>query len=85
MPKPLGLEWLQNNVYFSIPGLGPNGFNFTFSSNVYWYYIIVLLCLLHDLRGRASTTRVSAARGPRCARTRSPPHRWASTSCGAKL
>jgi branched-chain amino acid transport system permease protein len=45
MPKPAGLEWLQSNVFVQIPGLGPNGFNFTFTSNVYWYYIIVLLCL----------------------------------------
>jgi branched-chain amino acid transport system permease protein len=44
LPKPLGLEWMQNNVFFVIPGLGKNGFNFMFSSNVYWYYIIVLLC-----------------------------------------
>ncbi len=41
MPKPFPLEWLQNNVYFS---LGSN-FNFQFTANVYWYYIIVLLCI----------------------------------------
>ncbi|MEI7814079.1 MAG: ABC transporter ATP-binding protein [Coriobacteriia bacterium] len=46
LPKPLGLEWLQNNAFFAIPGMGANGFNFSFSSNVYWYYIIVLLCVL---------------------------------------
>ncbi len=46
LAKPLGLEWLSNNFYFSIPGLGPNGFNFMFSSNLYWYYIIVMLCIL---------------------------------------
>ena len=45
IPKPIGMEWLQNNVYFSIPNLGPNGFNFSFSSNLYWYYLIVLLCI----------------------------------------
>ncbi|TLM95939.1 MAG: ABC transporter ATP-binding protein, partial [Actinobacteria bacterium] len=45
MPDPAGLPWLRNNAYFSIPGVGPNGFNFTFTPNVYWYYIIVLLCL----------------------------------------
>jgi len=45
MPTPFGLTWLQNNVYFTIPGLGPNGFNFQFTPNVYWYYIIVLLCM----------------------------------------
>jgi len=46
LPKPAGLEWLQSNAFFAIPGLGKNGFNFSFSSNVYWYYIIVLLCML---------------------------------------
>ncbi len=40
VPKPFPLEWLQNNVYFSFPG-----FNFVFTANVYWYYVIVLLCL----------------------------------------
>jgi branched-chain amino acid transport system permease protein len=45
MPDPAGLDWLRNNVYFSIPGIGPNGFNFTFTPNVYWYYIIVWLCI----------------------------------------
>ncbi len=43
--SPFGLEWLQNNLYFTIPGLGPNGFTFTVTANVYWYFIIVLLCL----------------------------------------
>jgi branched-chain amino acid transport system permease protein len=37
---------LSNTVYLAIPGVGPNGFNFGFSSNLYWYYIIVLLCCL---------------------------------------
>jgi branched-chain amino acid transport system permease protein len=46
MAKPLGLEWLSNNVYFTVPGVGPNGFNFMFSSNLYWYYVIVALCVL---------------------------------------
>lgn len=41
MPKPAGLEWLQNNVW-----VRAGEFNFTFTSNVYWYYVIVLLCLL---------------------------------------
>jgi len=45
LPLPAGLEWLQNNVFFTIPNLGANGFNFMFSNNLYWYYIIVLLCL----------------------------------------
>ena len=31
LPKPLGLEWLQNNTFFTIPNLGANGFNFSFS------------------------------------------------------
>jgi len=46
VPKPAGLEWLANNTFFQIPNLGDNGFSFTFTANVYWYYIIVLLCLL---------------------------------------
>ncbi len=45
MPKPAGLVWLMDNVYFSIPGLGENGFNFTVSSNLYWYFVIVMLCV----------------------------------------
>jgi len=46
IPSPLGLEYMQNHWYFTIPGLGPNGFNFQFDNNLYWYYIVVLLCLL---------------------------------------
>lgn len=45
MPKPVLLEWLANNTYFTIPNLGENGFAFTFTANVYWYYVIVMLCL----------------------------------------
>ena len=46
LAKPAGLLWLQNHLYVSIPNLGgPDGFTFSFSSNLYWYYIIVLLCL----------------------------------------
>lgn len=45
LPKPFPLEWLQNNLYFSLPDVGANGFNFTVTANVYWYYIIVALCL----------------------------------------
>lgn len=41
LPKPAGLLWLQEKLYFST-----GDFNFTFTGNVYWYYIIVLLCLL---------------------------------------
>jgi branched-chain amino acid transport system permease protein len=45
IPKPFGLEWLTNNLYFPIPAMGKS-FIFTIDANVYWYYIIVLLCLL---------------------------------------
>ncbi|PKQ16315.1 MAG: ABC transporter ATP-binding protein [Actinobacteria bacterium HGW-Actinobacteria-7] len=45
VPKPFPLEWLQNHLYFSWPNFGSTGFNFTFTANVYWYYIIVLLCV----------------------------------------
>jgi len=41
LPKPAGLQWLQDNAYFSV---GEN-FNFTFTSNVYWYYVIFFLVL----------------------------------------
>ncbi len=46
IPKPVGLVWLQNHFFFQIPNFGANGFNFQFSGNLYWYYIIVLLCCL---------------------------------------
>lgn len=45
MPKPAGLQWLMNNTYFYLPDLGPNGFRFQFSTNLYWYFVLVLLCL----------------------------------------
>jgi branched-chain amino acid transport system permease protein len=45
VPKPFGLNWLATNTYFQLPNVGENGFTFTFTANVYWYYIIVLLCL----------------------------------------
>ncbi len=45
VPKPFGLDWLTKVTYFRIPNLGDNGFTFTFTANVYWYYIIVLLCV----------------------------------------
>lgn len=45
MPDPAGLEWLQSNVFIRIPEIGSRGFNFTFTPNVYWYYVIVMLCL----------------------------------------
>jgi branched-chain amino acid transport system permease protein len=44
IPHPAGLKWLEEHFFFVLPRLGPNGFNFQFSSNLYWYYIIVLLC-----------------------------------------
>ena len=46
IPKPAGLMWLENHTFFTLPNLGANGFNFQFSANLYWYYIIVLLCLV---------------------------------------
>lgn len=42
---PLGLEWLRENVSLSIPGIGQYGFNFNFTDNLYWYFIILLLVL----------------------------------------
>ena len=50
-------------------------------ANLYWYYIIVLLVPAHDLRGApARRLPPRPRRGSPCARTRSPHHRWASTS-----
>jgi len=45
IPTPFGLDWLQNHVYFPIPALG-RSFVLQFDNNIYWYYVIVLLCLL---------------------------------------
>jgi branched-chain amino acid transport system permease protein len=45
IPSPVGLDWLQNNVYVPIRALGAN-FVLRFDNNIYWYYVIVLLCLL---------------------------------------
>jgi branched-chain amino acid transport system permease protein len=45
IPKPLGMVWMQEHLVFVLPRLGPNGFNFQMDSNLYWYYMIVLLCL----------------------------------------
>lgn len=42
IPTPLGLTWLDANTRFAIPAIN---FNFFFSSNLYWYYAVVLLCL----------------------------------------
>lgn len=43
VPKPFALQWLADHTYFKLPNIG---FTFNFTANVYWYYIIVLLCLL---------------------------------------
>jgi branched-chain amino acid transport system permease protein len=40
LPPPLGLQWLQDNLRFSLPG-----FDFAFSPNLYWYYVVVILCI----------------------------------------
>ncbi len=45
IPSPFGLDWLQSHVWFPISALGRN-FTLQIDNNVYWYYIIVLLCLL---------------------------------------
>lgn len=42
LPVPFGLEWLNTNTYFTI---GDN-FAFEFTSNVYWYLIILALVIL---------------------------------------
>jgi branched-chain amino acid transport system permease protein len=41
VPSPFGLQWLIDNARFT--GLG---MDFSFSNNLYWYFIIVLLCCL---------------------------------------
>ena len=46
VPPPAGLPWLQEHITFSLPNLGPNGFYFEFSANLFWYFMIVLLCML---------------------------------------
>jgi branched-chain amino acid transport system permease protein len=38
---PFGADWLQNNVHFATP-IG----QFVFSTNIYWYFIVVALCIL---------------------------------------
>lgn len=45
IPRPFGIEWLQENLTFSIPSIGQYGFNFRFTDNLYWYFIIFLLVL----------------------------------------
>ena len=39
--SPFGLQWLADNARFQFLGL-----DFAFSNNLYWYFIIVLLCCL---------------------------------------
>jgi branched-chain amino acid transport system permease protein len=43
LPEPIPLEWLKDNVHFQIPAIG---FDFSFTNNLFWYIVIVLLCLL---------------------------------------
>lgn len=45
IPEPLGIEWLNAHFRLAIPALGRN-FVLQIDHNVYWYYVIVLLCLL---------------------------------------
>jgi branched-chain amino acid transport system permease protein len=42
LATPVGLNWLKHNTYFTIG----NEFEFTFTSNVYWYFIIFVLIVL---------------------------------------
>ncbi len=41
IPSPFGLDWLKDHATFQALGL-----DFSFSNNLYWYFIIVLLCCL---------------------------------------
>ncbi len=41
MVPPFGVDWLQSNVHFPTP-FG----EFVFTSNVYWYFVVVGLCVL---------------------------------------
>jgi branched-chain amino acid transport system permease protein len=43
--NPIGLDWLKYNTFFR---LGDN-FEFTFTSNVYWYFIILILVIFSIL------------------------------------
>ncbi|MCL2504472.1 MAG: hypothetical protein FWE94_07810, partial [Coriobacteriia bacterium] len=45
MPKPFGFEFLKQHLHFSLPNIGSKGFAFQVNTNIYWYYVIVLLCL----------------------------------------
>jgi branched-chain amino acid transport system permease protein len=41
IPSPFALDWLKDHATFQAFGL-----DFSFSNNLYWYFIIVLLCCL---------------------------------------
>ncbi|MDO8964604.1 MAG: ABC transporter ATP-binding protein [Coriobacteriia bacterium] len=43
IPNPIGLTWMQDNLRFNIDAIN---FKFMFSVNLYWYYAVVLLCIL---------------------------------------
>jgi len=45
VPPPAGLIWLREHLVFELPGIGP-GFYFQFSDNLFWYFMILLLCIL---------------------------------------
>lgn len=42
LQQPAGLAFLQNNITFPLP----NGQQFQFTGQMFWYYIIVLLCIV---------------------------------------
>jgi len=43
--EPVGLQWLKYNTFFRLG----RSFEFTFTSNVYWYFIILILVILSIL------------------------------------
>jgi branched-chain amino acid transport system permease protein len=43
IPPPWPLMWLKDNIRFTIPG---TNFDFVFTDNLFWYCMIVILCLL---------------------------------------
>ncbi|MCL2024760.1 MAG: hypothetical protein FWG78_03160 [Coriobacteriia bacterium] len=45
LAAPAGLAWLRRNVHFTIG----NNFEFTFTSNIYWYFVIFALVALSIL------------------------------------
>ncbi|MGB4593638.1 MAG: ABC transporter ATP-binding protein [Coriobacteriia bacterium] len=42
MVQPFGVQWLQDNVHF----MTPFGGEFVFTSNVFWYFVVIGLCIL---------------------------------------